>query len=85
MIDCRNGGKAECTGREPALLVELEDEKLDPARVFAFDLMEEIVEERRQGPVRPMVIGFSPPGNAFAGLDLDEQARTVIDPLHVGF
>ena len=41
------------------------------------NLLEEVVEERRQRPVRPVVVAFAPAGDALVGVDRDNDARPV--------
>ena len=77
MVDGRDGGEAQRTRREALQLQQLQDQELDAPRILALDLHIEIVEQRRQGLVRPMVVALAPAGDALVGVDGDDDPRPV--------
>ena len=62
--------------------MQLEHDELDAPGIDALDLLEQIVEHRRQRPIRSVIIGLAPAGDPFIGLDLHQQPRPVADALH---
>ena len=71
-------------GGKPRLLHQVMQQILDARRVLALEKGHQVIEQRQQRLVRPVIVAFAPARQAVIGVDGDDDARAILVARHIG-